>query len=140
MVRGVLPLILLFVGGGLGSLARHGVALLHSAIRPLQTAEDHASRFPFATLAVNVLGCMAIGFIAERIGSREMLRLALLTGLLGGFTTFSAFGLDAVRLLTAGRPAQAIVYVLITNAAGLAACYVAYAASGGGPPVGLETD
>lgn len=63
--------------------------------------------FPFGTLAVNVVGCFAIGVIATLADEGRTIsptaRLLLVTGLLGGFTTFSAFGLDTLRMIEAGR-------------------------------------
>jgi len=89
---------LLFVGlgGFVGSVARYllGGWILH------QTAE---ARFPWSTFTVNLFGCLAIGVlsgVAERLGMiGPTARLFLFTGVLGGFTTFSAFGLETVYLL-----------------------------------------
>ena len=84
--------ILVFVGGGLGALLRFaaGRAALLAGWAP-----------PLATLGVNILGCFAMGLLAGWFttkGGSEGARLFLLTGVLGGFTTFSAFGLDALTL------------------------------------------
>jgi CrcB protein len=88
-------LLLVGVGGFVGSVSRYylsGLVLHLSA----------ASRFPWATLAVNTLGCLAIGAIAGLAEHTELIspaaRLFLLTGVLGGFTTFSAFGLETYVL------------------------------------------
>ena len=91
-----LPLIAL--GGAAGSVLRY---LMVSAIGA-----------PLGTAAVNVLGCFAIGVLFILIGSRETWHLLLMTGLLGGFTTFSAFSLDTLKLVEAGQPLQAAAYVL----------------------------
>lgn len=84
------------VGGALGSVARHGVNVLIHHRWPLM-------RFPLATLVVNVAGCLIIGVLAglvisERITLRFYWREFLFVGLLGGFTTFSTFGLDTLTL------------------------------------------
>ena len=99
--------LLVFVGGGLGAMARHvinraGLDLLGPG-------------FPWWTLLVNVLGSFLIGLLAGLFGSMETghnLRLFLTTGFLGGFTTFSAFSLDALTLWERGAPLQAGFYVL----------------------------
>ena len=87
------------VGGALGSVARHGVNVLIHDRWPLL-------RFPLATLIVNVAGCLIIGVLAglvmaERIELRFYWREFLLVGVLGGFTTFSTFGLDTITLARA---------------------------------------
>jgi fluoride exporter len=91
-----LPLIAL--GGAAGSVLRY---LMVAAIGA-----------PWGTAAVNVLGSFAIGMLFVLIGSREGWQVLLMTGLLGGFTTFSAFSLDTVKLVEAGQMAQAAAYVL----------------------------
>jgi fluoride exporter len=91
-----LPLIAL--GGAVGSVLRY---LMVAAIGA-----------PLGTLAVNVLGSFAIGVLFILLGVREGWQFLLMTGLLGGFTTFSAFSLDTLRLFEAGHPMQAAAYVL----------------------------
>jgi CrcB protein len=99
--------LLVFVGGGLGAMARHGVNRAGlAALGP---------GFPWWTLAVNVAGSLAIGLLAGMFGAYETghnARLFLVTGFLGGFTTFSAFSLDALTLWERGEPMQAGLYVL----------------------------
>ena len=102
------PYLLVFIGGGLGSVLRF--ATYHAARLWLPPG------FPWGTLAVNVLGGVAAGAVAGWILSRsggggDSASLFLMTGLLGGFTTFSAFSLDAVLLWQRGEPAAAIGYV-----------------------------
>lgn len=72
--------------------------------------------FPWATLLVNVLGSLAMGALVVLLAQKDATRLAplLMTGLLGGFTTFSAFSLDAVTLYERGQTASAAGYVMIS--------------------------
>ena len=95
------------LGGVIGSLARFAVA---QPFGPW-TAFD----WPWATLIVNVVGCLLIGVIASSPAIERgplWLRPFLITGVLGGFTTFSAFSLDTLKLVDAGQPLQAAAYVL----------------------------
>jgi CrcB protein len=99
--------LLVFVGGGLGAMARHGVGRAGLALL--------GPGFPWWTLAVNVAGSFLIGLLAGLFGALETghhARLFLTTGFLGGFTTFSAFSLDALTLWERGATAQAGLYVL----------------------------
>lgn len=86
--------------------------------------------FPWGTLAVNLLGGAAIGVAAALI-ERESVRLLLITGLLGGFTTFSAYSLQTLQLLQDGRVGAAIGYALLSVAACLLACWAGWAAARG---------
>ena len=109
------------LGGFVGSVARYklGGWLLHLTTQ---------GRFPYGTFAVNVLGCLVAGVLAglvERHGlfSAEV-RLFLFTGLLGGFTTFSAFGLETTFLLRRGEAWVAAGYVGASVLLGIAACWL----------------
>lgn len=115
-------LLLVFVGGGLGSLLRHAVS---ASAQELYARGDPA-RFPVGTLLVNVIGCLLIGALASWCGKREPMRLLVLVGLLGGFTTFSSFGLEAIRLISLGHPGKAVGYIAVTNLAGLAAVWMVW--------------
>jgi fluoride exporter len=98
--------LLVFVGGGLGAIARHGVNRAGLTLL--------GPGFPWWTLAVNVLGSFLIGLLAGMFGAMETghnARLFLTTGFLGGFTTFSAFSLDALTLWERGELLQAGLYV-----------------------------
>lgn len=80
------------------------------------------SAFPYGTLAVNLAGCLLIGALlalaAER-GMAEPLRLLIVTGLLGGFTTFSAFGYESYSLIVRGQWQLALLYVVVSVLGGL---------------------
>lgn len=101
---------LVFLGGGLGSVGRWLVGL--GAVRLAGTG------FPFGTLAVNVLGCFIMGVLARMLplpaDGGQGARFLLMTGFLGGFTTFSAFALDAAGLWMGEAPARAIGYVFVS--------------------------
>jgi CrcB protein len=96
-----------FLGGGIGSALRYGVGRAALAVA--------GPNFPLGTLAVNALGCMLMGVLAEWLAWRDTgidasVKLFLTAGLLGGFTTFSAYALDAVTLWQRGETIVAIAY------------------------------
>ncbi len=99
--------VLVFIGGGLGSTLRHVVNMVSS--RYLGTA------FPYHTFMINISGSIAMGLIAGYLATRgeasQPARLFLMTGILGGYTTFSAFSLDAALLYERGEIALALLYV-----------------------------
>lgn len=102
------------LGGAVGAVARYGVGL--GPARWLGLA------FPWGTLIVNVLGGFAMGYLAARIGpEQETLRLGLGVGVLGGFTTFSAFSLETVKLME-HQPGLAAMYVLASVVLCIGAC------------------
>jgi CrcB protein len=107
------------LGGVLGSLARWSLTLLwHPA----------PGRFPWATFTANVSGCLLMGalmvVVLELAGPSRYLRPFLGVGVLGGYTTFSTFMLDARGLLAGGHPGPAAAYLLGSLAAGLAAVWL----------------
>ncbi|MFY9292303.1 MAG: fluoride efflux transporter CrcB [Methylorubrum rhodinum] len=114
--------LLVFLGAGLGGVLRHGVNL---------TALRLGSSFPWGTLGINVLGSVLMGAVtgwfALRGGSPQA-RLFLATGVLGGFTTFSTFSLEAFTLIERGDWAAALFYVLVSVLAGIAGLALALAA------------
>jgi CrcB protein len=108
-----------FLGGGIGAALRHGVNV--AALRTLGTG------LPFGTLAVNIIGSFAMGLLVEWFALKadpgEHWRLFLTTGILGGFTTFSAFSLDTALLFERGTQAAAVGYVLLSVLASIAALF-----------------
>ena len=110
--------LLVFLGAGIGGALRHGVNL--GCARLCGTA------FPWGTLTVNVVGSFVMGALAGWLafkaehGWSQPLRLFLTTGVLGGFTTFSAFSLDAVLRWERGQGGLAAVYVAASVAASIA--------------------
>lgn len=115
--------LLVGLGGALGAIARWklGGWVLHLTVQ---------QKFPYATFAVNVAGCLAIGILAGLAERHDMFgqatRLFLFTGLLGGFTTFSAFGLETLFLLRRGEPWIAALYVCASVLVGLAAVWAGW--------------
>ncbi|MCD2180847.1 fluoride efflux transporter CrcB [Rhizobium sp. GN54] len=109
--------LIVFLGAGVGGAGRHGVNVL--------AARLFGSGVPLGTLIVNILGCMAMGLLAGYFAFRGHLpqeaRLFLTTGILGGFTTFSAFALDSAVLWERGNIGHALVYVLSSVVLSLAA-------------------
>lgn len=124
VVTSILPRILLVAAGGaLGSVARYLVVLWSG-----QAAGE--GRFPLGTLAVNLVGCLVIGLVAGFCEQGESLssdaRLFVMTGVLGGFTTFSAFGLETVTLLRRDAFATALLYVTASVVGGLIAVWLGW--------------
>ena len=99
--------LVVFVGAGIGGAARHGMNIW--------VARLMGTHFPWHTLLINILGSIVMGLItgwfAERLGAAGHLRLFLATGIMGGFTTFSAFSLDAGLLVERHQLGGAAFYV-----------------------------
>lgn len=108
---------LIFLGGGAGSVLRW--------LTGLGAARLFGAGFPAGTLAVNLLGCFAMGVLARLLLSPESgggdTRFLLMTGLLGGYTTFSAFALDAANLWMREANGLALVYIGLSVAGSLIA-------------------
>jgi CrcB protein len=108
-VRGLL---IVFLGGGIGTALRHGVNLL--------SARLFGTTFPWHTWIENVTGSLVMGLLAGYFALKgdasQHWRLFLTTGILGGYTTFSAFSLDTVLLYERGETALAALYVLASVA------------------------
>jgi len=106
-------------GGGFGSGLRYLVA------GSLQ--KQMSSGFPLGTLTVNLVGCLLIGLLATWFSGalevREQVRVAILVGVLGGFTTFSSFGLETVSLVQRGQWGSAMLYVAVSNIVGFVAVW-----------------
>jgi CrcB protein len=104
------------VGGFLGSVGRY---LLGRVVHQLL----HNSTFPYGTMVVNILGCFLIGFFSGLVELRQLfspeMRLFLLIGLLGGFTTFSTFGYETIALVRDGEIVSGLSNVVIQVIVGL---------------------
>ena len=115
--------LIVFLGAGIGGALRHGVNV--------GAARLFGYDFPFGTLIVNFVGSLAMGLLAGyfllRPGVPQEIRLFLTTGILGGFTTFSAFSLDAALLIERNAYGLAAAYVVGSVAASILALFVGLA-------------
>lgn len=115
--------LIVFLGGGLGAALRHGVNI--ASARALGTA------FPYGTLMINITGSLIMGLVAAYFAFKgdasQHWRLFLTTGILGGFTTFSAFSLDAALLYERGEVGMAAVYVIASVAISIAGLFAGFA-------------
>jgi len=111
------------LGGALGSVLRYSAGIVVASIWPLHLY--------IATVLVNILGCFLIGCVFSwfllRPDVSGMTPLLLMTGFLGGFTTFSTFSLDTLRLFNDGQPMQALLYMGVTLLGGLFATWLGMA-------------
>jgi len=116
-------LLLIGAGGFIGSVLRY---LLGGAAQAL----SQSIAFPYGTLAVNILGCFFIGFLSELADVRALIgaetRAFLIVGVLGGFTTFSAFGNETMNLIRGGEAALALMNVGAQVLLGLGAVWLGY--------------
>lgn len=117
----MLAVIVVGFGGFMGAVARYklgGIILHHTA----------DWKFPLSTFIVNVSGCLVAGLLAGAVEKYDLLgadlRLFLFTGILGGFTTFSAFGLETVYLLQRHEPLMALMNALVSVCCGVLALWL----------------
>ena len=114
-------LILVGLGGFLGSVARYklGGFILH---------HYGGSKYPYSTLIVNISGCLVIGLLAGLIEKHHLftmeVRLLLFTGILGGYTTFSAFGYETIFLIRRGEFVVATLNIVVTVVCGIFAVWL----------------
>ena len=107
----MIPYLLVGAGGAIGAILRYGYSSLLGRMWP--------SEFPHWTLAINVAGSLAMGLLVGSLArtlpsGQEYIRLFIAVGVLGGFTTFSAFSLDAITLIERGQVAMAAAYVVLS--------------------------
>ena len=118
----MLRVVLIGVAGLLGTLARYSLSGI--------VARRIGETFPMGTLVVNVIGCFLAGLLfyllQERFLVNEVVRTALMIGFLGGFTTFSSYGLQTFALLRDGELALALTNVLVSNVLGLITVWAGY--------------
>ena len=106
----MINIIAVFIGGGLGSLARFGISIF--------IFDKFKTIFPLATLISNALSCfilaVAILFFGDRLGINTNLRMLVLTGFCGGFSTFSAFSFETVELFRSGNTLYGLANILMS--------------------------
>jgi len=112
-----MSILLVGIGGALGSISRY---LLGTWVQSISRSLD----FPFGTLAVNLIGCFVIGFLAELAEARGAFtpesRAFMFIGVLGGFTTFSSFGNETINLFRDGNTFNALANIGSSVILGLA--------------------
>jgi CrcB protein len=115
--------LIVFLGGGLGAAIRHGINLA--------SARAFGTGFPYGTLLINITGSLVMGltaaYFAFKGDASQHWRLFLATGVLGGYTTFSAFSLDAALLYERGEVGAAAIYVLASVALSIAGLFAGLA-------------
>lgn len=118
---------LVAAGGAVGALARYQLGRLVT----FELGKEATSAFPWATLIVNLTGCLAMGLLfgwfIRQGATNESIRLLLGVGILGGFTTFSTFSLEMLLLMERGALGYAAGYAAVSVLAGLAAVFVGIA-------------
>ena len=112
----------IFLGSGAGGVLRYAVSGW--------TQRLANGAFPIGTLIVNVTGCLLIGFLTAALSGRMLMReeyrVAVLIGLLGGYTTFSTFGLETFTFLNDGQAWRALLNIAASVVLGLAAVWIGY--------------
>lgn len=107
------------IGGILGCWARYAMTNLVQAI--------YGRDFPYATLSINVLACFLMGFLfvetLERMTISPVLRIGILTGFIGGFSTFSTFAMETLLLAEQGYAAKSVIYVALSIVLGMTATF-----------------
>lgn len=118
MIRAILTV---GIGSAVGGICRYLVGMI--------PALKSSSGFPYPTMVVNILGAALIG-VAFAVFSKDAdssyLKLLIITGFLGGFTTFSSFSMDFIRLFQNGNTVEAFVYAVVTMIAGFAVTWLTY--------------
>jgi fluoride exporter len=118
----MLKIAMIAMGGAVGSVLRYAGTGLAQKIS--------SGGFPIGTLTVNVAGCLVIGWVFAMLSGpllvREEIRVGVMVGLLGGFTTFSTYALETFSLANDGQRTAAIANILLSNGLGLAAVWIAF--------------
>lgn len=116
----MLNMLAVALGAAIGANLRYGLAIW--------AAQRFGMNWPYGTFIINVLGCLLIGILltlaATRLPLSEPVRLLLVTGLLGGFTTFSSFGYESYSLIMTGNWLGAGLYIVASVVVGLLAVFL----------------
>jgi fluoride exporter len=117
--NGIQPYVAIAIGGVLGCWARYAMTNLVQAI--------YGRDFPYATLSINVLACFLMGFLfvetLERLTISPVLRIGILTGFIGGFSTFSTFAMETLLLAEQGDTNKSVLYVVLSIFLGMLATF-----------------
>jgi fluoride exporter len=117
--RHVLMYLAIAVGGTLGCWARYAMTNLVQAV--------YGREFPYATLSINLLGAFLMGFLfietLERLTISPILRTGILTGVLGGYTTFSTFEMETLLLVEQGEAWKAVLYIVLSVGLGFVCAF-----------------
>lgn len=120
LLRSMLNFLLVALGGGMGAAMRYGVSII--------SLRQFGPHFPMGTLIVNWVGSFLMGLLIvaliRKLDAPQPLQLFLATGVLGGFTTFSAFSLDAINLMERGDLTTASFYVIASVIGAIVACFL----------------
>ena len=110
-----MTLLYIFIGGGIGSILRYGIGLVLPS-----------DKFPFGVLVCNLVGCYLIGLVAGSFEKPSDLQIVMMTGVLGGFTTFSSFSDVSLKMFQSGSILAAMSHILISVLGGLVLTYLGY--------------
>ena len=114
-------LLMVAVGGAIGSVARYALSIW--------LKQSYTYSFPWHTFIINILGCILIGMMyafTKSLVESETLRLMVMIGILGGFTTFSSFGLESFQLFESKAYMQLVLYISMTNIIGIVGVFGGY--------------
>ena len=138
---------LVFLGGGLGSVGRYGIGRLVAHLTPTDLEPPHwLDLYPLATMLVNLIGCALIGgawaWALSKGQTQSPMMVFLIVGILGGFTTFSSFGWETIELIQNQRVGMASMYVVLSLTLGLLGVLGGYTigtAAFGNPSMGVAS-
>lgn len=115
----MINIVAIFLGGGLGSLCRYGISKI--------SVNYFAGNFPLGTFIANTLSCIMLAFsviwLSDKIGANVSLKLFLITGFCGGFSTFSTFSVETVELLKTGNFMVALLNIVLSVLVGVGLIY-----------------